>query len=100
MKFGDRRLESVDVVKFFRDDDKWGWYDRGKGLSRIEKATRVIGVLNEPVWKGTELSRRTTLKICNAIVVPTVMYRSEMCILNKQQESAIQDTEVRVLKDV
>ena len=57
-------------------------------------------MLTEPVWKGTELSRRTTLRIHNAIVVPTVMYRSETCILNKQQESAIQDTEMRVLKDL
>ena len=29
--------------------------------SRIGKAARVIGVLNEPVWKRRELSRRTKL---------------------------------------
>ena len=42
--------------------------------SRIGKAARVIGVLNEPVWKRKELSRRTKLRVYNAIIV----YRSEM----------------------
>ena len=42
--------------------------------SRTGKAARVIGVLNEPVWKWKELSRRTKLRVCNAIEVPTLMY--------------------------
>ena len=45
--------------------------------SRIGKAARVIGVLNEPVWKRKKLSRRTKLRVYNAIVVPTLMYGSE-----------------------
>ena len=42
--------------------------------SRTVKAARVIGVLNEPVWKWTKLSRRTKLRVYNAIVVPTLIY--------------------------
>ena len=34
--------------------------------SRIRKAARVIGVLNEPVWKWKELSMRTKLRVYNA----------------------------------
>ena len=70
--------------------------------SRIGKVTRVIRVLNEPVWKRKELSirRRTRLRVYNAIVVPTLMYGSETWVLNKQQESAIQPTEMRVLRRI
>ena len=68
--------------------------------SRTGKAARVIGVLNEPVWKWKELSRRTRLRVYNAIVVPTLMYGSETWVLNKQQESAIQPTEMRVLRRI
>ena len=57
--------------------------------SRIGKAARVIGVLNEPIWKRKELSRKTKLRVYNAIIVPTLVYGSET-VLNKQQDSAIQ----------
>ena len=40
-------------------DDKSGRKDRIR--SRIGKVARVIGVLNEPIWKREELSRRTKL---------------------------------------
>ena len=68
--------------------------------SKIGKAARVIGALNEPVWKRKELSRRTKLRVYNAIIVPTLMYGSEMWVLNKQQESAVQATEMRVLRRI
>ena len=96
----DRRLESVEVVKYL------GVMISGDGRmeeeirSRIGKAARVIGVLNEPVWKRKELSRRTKLRVYNAIVVPTLVYGSETWILNKQQESAIQAVEMRVLRRI
>ena len=60
----------------------------------------MIGVLNEPVWKCKELNRRTKLKVYNAIVVPTLMYGIETWVLNKQQESAVQATEMRVLRHI
>ena len=68
--------------------------------SRIGKAARVIGVLNEPVWKRKELSRRTKLRVDNADVVPTLVCGSETWVLNKQQESAIQAVEMRVLRQI
>ena len=55
-------------------------------------------MLNEPVWKRKELSRRTKLRIYNAILVPILVYGSETWVLNKQQESAIQAVEMRVLR--
>ena len=36
----------------------------------------------------------------NAIVVPTLKYGSETWVLNKQQESAVQATEMRVLRQI
>ena len=64
--------------------------------SRIGKVASVIGVLNEPVWRQKEMSRGTKVRVYSAIVVPTLMYGSEMRVLNKQQETAIQATEMRV----
>ena len=68
--------------------------------SRIGKAARIIGAPNEPVWKRKELSRRTKLRVYNAIVLPTLMYGSEMWVLNKQQESVIQAAAMRVLRRI
>ena len=101
MKVGDRRLELVEVVKYLHggDDSRDGRMDE-EIRSRIGKAARVIGVLNEPVWKRKELSRRTKLRAYNAIVVPTLVYGSETWVLNKQQESAIQAVEMRVLRQI
>ena len=100
VEVGDRRLESVEVVKYL------GVMISGDGRmeeeirSRIGKAARVIEVLNEPVWKWKELSRRTKLRVYNAIVVPTLVYGSEPWVLNKQRESAIQAVEMRVLRRI
>ena len=72
---GDRKLESVEVVKYL-----WVMIsgdDRMEQEVRIENAARVIGALNEPVCKRKELSRRTKLRVYNAIVVPTLTYGSE-----------------------
>ena len=97
---GDRKLESVEVAKYL------GIMISGDGRieeeirSRIGKAAKVIGVLNEPVWKQKELSRKTKMKVYNAIVVPTLVYGSETWVLNKHQESAIQATEMRVLRRI
>ena len=97
---GDRKLESVDVAKYL------GIMISGDGRteveirSRIGKAARVIRVLNEPVWKQKELSRKTKMKVYNAVVVPTLVYGSETWVLNKHQESAIQATEMRVLRRI
>ena len=64
----DRKLESVEVAKYL------GIMMSGDGRmeeeirSRIGKAARVIEVLNEPVWKQKELSRKTKMKVYNASV--------------------------------
>ena len=99
VEVGSRKLESVEVVKYLgviRGDGRM----EEKIWRRIGKAARVIGVLNEQVWKHKELSRRTKLKVYNAIIVPTLMYASETWVLNRQQESAVQATEMRVLRQI
>ena len=40
------------------------------------------------------------MKVFNAIVVSTLVYGSETRVLSKQQESAIQATEMRVLRRI
>ena len=62
-----------------------GW-EGGKGYRGVE-------------WNcQKELSRRTKLRVYNAIVVHTLVYGSETWLLNKQQELAIQAVEMRVLR--
>ena len=47
--------------------------------STIGQVARFLGVLNDPVWKWDELSKRTKLynRVYNAIVVPTMLYGNE-----------------------
>ena len=93
-------MEAVEVVKYLgvmiSGDERMEEEIR----SRIGKAARVIGKLNEPVWKHKELNRRRKLKVYNALTVPTLTYGSETWILNKQQESAVQATEMGVLRHI
>ena len=100
VEVGDRKLESVEVGKCLGVMISGYGRMEEKIRSRIGKVARVIGGLNEPVWKRKELSRRTKLRVYNAIVVPTLMYGSEMWVLNKQLESAVQATEMRVLRQI
>ena len=100
VEVGDRRLELVEVVKYLEAMISGDGRIEEEIRSRIGKAARGIGVLNEPVWKRKELSRRTKLRVYNTIVVPTLVYGSEMWVLNKQQESAIQAVEMRVLRQI
>ena len=96
-KLWGKNLKSVEVVTYL------GVMISGDGRmeeevrSRIGKTARVIGVLNEPMWKWKELSRRTKLRAYNAIVVPTLMYGRAQ---NKQKESAVQATQMRVLRRI
>ena len=47
--------------------------------STIGQVARFLGVLNDPVWKWDELSKRTKLynRVYNVIVVPTMLYGNE-----------------------
>ena len=40
------------------------------------------------------------MKVYNAIIVPTLTYVSETWVLNTQQESAVQATEMKVLRKI
>ena len=58
----------------------------------------MIGALSEPVWKQ-EQSRKTKVKV-NVIIVPSLMYGCETWVLNEQQESVGQATEMGVLRKI
>ena len=68
VEFGDRKLESVEVVKYLEVIISGDGRMEEEIRNRIEKVARAIGVLNEPVWKHKELNRRTKLKVHNDIV--------------------------------
>ena len=97
MEDEDRKLESVELVKYL------GMRISGDGRmekigNRLGKASsKVIGALSEPIWKQKEQSRKTKVK-AYVIVVPSLMYGCETWVQNKRQESAGQSTEMRVLR--
>ena len=47
-----------------------------------------------------ELSRKTKLKVMNATMLPTLVYRCEVWKLSMQQESRVQATQMRVLRRI
>ena len=63
VKVVDRRLELVEIVKYLVVMISGDGRMEEKVRSRIGKAARVIGVLNEPVWKWKGLRRRTKLRV-------------------------------------
>ena len=100
VEVGDSKLESVEVVKYLgvmiSEDRRMEEEIR----NRIGKTSSVIGALCELVWKQKELSRRTKMKVHNVIVVPALMHGCETWVLNKQQESVGQATQMRVLRRI
>ena len=100
VEVGDRKWESVEVVKYLGVMINGDRRMEEEIRNRIGKASSVIGALCEPVWKQKELSRRTKMKVYNAIVVPTLMHGCETWVLNKQQESARQATDMKVLRRI
>ena len=64
--------------------------------ARIESAVRMIGGMSEGVLQRKELSKKTKLKVSNATVLSTLVYRCEVWNLSKQQESRVQATQIRV----
>ena len=64
--------------------------------ARIESAVRMIEGMSEGVLQRKELSKKTKLKVSNATVLSTLVYRCEVWNLSKQQESRVQATQIRV----
>ena len=68
-ELGEENREDVIVWKLWTGGWNRGVMISGDGRmeeeirSRIGKVARVIGVLNEPIWKREELSRRTKLGV-------------------------------------
>ena len=63
--------------------------------ARIESAVRMIGGMSEAVLRRKELSKKTKLKVMNAAMLPTLVYRCEVWNLSKQQESRVQATQMK-----
>ena len=68
--------------------------------ARIGCATRVIGGMNEIVLRRKELSRNTKLKVLNAVMMPTLLYRCKTWSLSKQQQSRVQATQMNALRTI
>ena len=67
---------------------------------RIGNAVRMFGGLSEAVLQMKELSKKTKLKVLNAIMLCALMNGCKTCSLTKQQESKVQGTQMRVLRRI
>ena len=63
--------------------------------ARIESAVRMIVGMSEAVLRRKELSKKTKLKVMDAAMLPTLVYRCEVWNLSKQQESRVQATQIK-----
>ena len=68
--------------------------------ARIGSAVKMIGGMSEAVLQRKDLSKETKLKVMNATMLPTLVYRSELWNLLKQQESRVQATQIGVLQRI
>ena len=67
---------------------------------RIGSAVRMIGGMSEAVLQWKELSKKTKLKVMNATILPTLVYRCKVWKLSKHQESRVQATQMRLLQRI
>ena len=67
---------------------------------RIGSASRMIGGMNEAVWRRKELSISTKLKVVNATMMPSLSYSCEIWNLTKQQQLRVQATQMSVLRKI
>ena len=51
--------------------------------NRIGAATKLIGAMRSEVLERRELSKRTKLRVFNAMVVPTLFYRCEIWTMRR-----------------
>ena len=68
--------------------------------ARIGSAVRLIGRMSETVLRRKELSKKTKLKVTNATVLPTLVYGCEVWDLSKQQESQVQNTQMKIFRRI
>ena len=66
--------------------------------NRSGTMTRMVGALRRQVIERKELSKTTKLRVINAMVVPTLLYRRETWTLQKRLRSRIQAVEMRYLR--
>ena len=67
---------------------------------RIGAAARVVGAMRKEVLERRELQKKTKMRVFNAMVVPTLLYRCETWTVQKRHESKIQAFEMMCLRRV
>ena len=66
---------------------------------RIGRAATFVGAVRT-VFGNRELSREAKMTVCNAVVVPTLVYGCEAWVLKDRDKTRLQATQIEVLRRV
>ena len=95
MCVGEEETEEVQKMKYLGAKSS---EDGTKESEHRAAAAIVIGVMRKKVLDRSELRRVTTMRVYNAIVMPTMLYGCETWTVMKGHESRIQVMEMAQLR--
>ena len=98
MCVGGEETEEVQYMKYLGIKSS---EDRTKEIEhRVGAVTIVIRAMRKKVLDRSELRRVTTMRVYNAIVLPTMLYGCETWTVMKGHESGLQAMEIAQLRRV
>ena len=100
VKIGDDVIEQVDTMKYLGVMVSNDGSMEKEIEARIGNARRVIGGMNDAVFRRKELSESTKIKVVDATMIPVLMYGYETWSLTKKQQSKVQAIQMNVLRRI
>ena len=67
---------------------------------RINRAAKTYGHFRSVIWKNRSLTRRTKLKLYNAIIIPTVLYSAETWATCARDLQRLETFHMRCMRDI
>ena len=68
--------------------------------NRLSKASSSFGRLSKRVWQSHSLHLTTKIQVYRAVVVPTLLYVAETCVLDRKQIRLLERFHQRCLRSI